>query len=123
MKIIIPSWQGRVSPLFDAAGTVLLVDMDNDRELSRAVVTLKSTDPVQRVRQTVGCGAEVLICGAISGQLECMLRSTGLQVVSNICGEIDDVLHAFVKGSLFDMAFLMPGCYGVKRRRRNRHGR
>jgi predicted Fe-Mo cluster-binding NifX family protein len=122
MKIIIPCWQGRVSPLFDAAGTVLLIEVENGRELSRMIRPLEGTDPLQRVRQTVSVGADLLICGAISGQLECLLRSTGLQVVSNICGAIDDVLSAYADGSLFDTPFLLPGAHGMRRRFRNRQG-
>lgn len=123
MKIIIPYWQGKVSPLFDAACTMLLVDMDKDRELGRTLTSLKCADPLQRVRQTMGFGADILICGAISGQLECMLQSTGLRIISNICGSVDDVLIAFAKNSLCTVPFLMPGCHGVRRRSRNRHGR
>jgi len=122
MKIIIPCWQGRVSPLFDAACTVLLIEIANGRELSRMVRPLEGPDPLQRVGQTVGFGADILICGAISGQLECMLRSTGLQVISNICGAIDDVLSAYAEGSLLNTPFLLPGVHGIRRRFRNRQG-
>ncbi len=123
MKVLIPYWQGRISPLFDSAATVLIVDMDNGRELSRVTSALEGKDPLQRVRQTVSFGAETLICGAISGQLECLLRSTGLQVIANICGSVDEVLHAFARGNLFNEQFFMPGCHGLRQRSRNRRRR
>lgn len=112
-----------MSPLFDAAGTVLIVDIDNGREVSRMTRKMEYKDPLQRVRQTVNFGAEILICGAISGQIECLLRSTGMQVIDNICGAVDDVLKAFARGMLFDEQFFMPGCSGIRRRSRNRRGR
>lgn len=122
MKIIIPYWQGRVSPLFDAAGTVLVVDMAGGRELGRLTRQLDGNDTMPRIRQTMNLGADVLICGAISWQLECLLRSNGLQVISNICGPVDDVLAAFAAGALQERPFLMPGCQGIRRRMRKRHG-
>lgn len=121
MKILLPDWQGRISPLFDAAGSVLLVEIENNREVRRTTHSLQG-DLLQRVRGILGLGADVLICGAISGQLERMLRADGLQVVSNICGAIDDVLRAYQGGVLFDTQFLLPGCPGRGRRARRRHG-
>lgn len=123
MKVIVPYWQGRISPLFDAAGIVLLVEIENNREVRRMTYSLHSDDVLQRVRQTLGLGADILICGAISGPLERMLRATGLEVIPNICGSVDDVLNAYVRGTLFDTQFLLPGCFSSRRRARNRHGR
>jgi predicted Fe-Mo cluster-binding NifX family protein len=123
MKIAIPCWQDIVSPVFDVAGTVLLVEIANGRERNRHTTALSGNDPLARVRQMVILGADMLICGAISGQLESMLRSAGVRVVSNICGPVEDVLGAFLKDALIDTSFLMPGCYGKKRRLRNRYGR
>jgi len=123
MKIAIPCWQNIVSPVFDAAGTVLLVEFANGRELNRQTSALSRNDPLARARQIVFLGTDTLICGAISGHLEAMLRSAGVRVVSNIRGAVEEVLSAFLKGVLIDTPFLMPGCYGRKRRSRNRYGR
>jgi len=123
MKIAIPCWQNIVSPVFDVACTVLLVETANGLELSRYTSALSCSDPFARVQQLVISGADLLICGAISAQLESMLISAGVQVVSNICGAVDDVLNAFLKGALVDTPFLMPGCQGQRRRSRNRYRR
>jgi len=123
MKVIVPYWQGRISPLFDAAGIVLLVEIEDNRVVRRTTYSLHSDDVLQRVRQTLGLGADILICGAISGPLERMLRATGLEVIPNICGSVDDVLNAYVRGALFDTQFLLPGCFNSRRRVRNHHGR
>jgi predicted Fe-Mo cluster-binding NifX family protein len=123
MKVIVPHWQGRVSPLFDAAGIALLVEIENNCEVRRTTHSLHSDDVLQRVSQTVGLGADILICGAISGPLERMLRATGLEVIPNICGSVDDVLSAYVRGALFDTQFFLPGCFSRRRRARGRHGR
>jgi len=123
MKIAIPCWQNIVSPVFDVAGMVLLIEIADGRELNRQTSSLSGNDPLARVRQIVVLGADMLICGAISGQLESMLRSAGVRVVSNICGGVEDVLSAFLRGALIDTPFLMPGCYGRKQRSRHRYGR
>ncbi|MFP4106158.1 MAG: NifB/NifX family molybdenum-iron cluster-binding protein [Phycisphaerae bacterium] len=124
MKVAIPHWQGRVSPVFDVSGSVLVVELENSVEQSRKELLLDTDDP--RVRSSLLCehGVDVLICGAISRGLELILRSRGVDVISQTCGEVRNVLDAFAHGKLNTDAFLMPGCCRRRRRRgRNRCGR
>lgn len=120
MRIAIPSWQGRISPVFDVAKTLLLVDVDGSRELGRNERRVVHVDPLARARGVAELGANVLICGAISWPLEMALTSAGVRVIPQTCGPVDDVLEAFLRGQLTNNAFLMPGCCGRRRRFRSR---
>ncbi|MGQ9650078.1 MAG: NifB/NifX family molybdenum-iron cluster-binding protein [Phycisphaerae bacterium] len=124
MKIAIPQWQDRVSPVFDVAGNLLVVDVANGLEEARLKVDLTATDPLRRAQQVAGLAPDVLICGAISWPLEMALTSAGVRVISQICGGIDEVLEAFANGNLADERFIMPGCCRRRRMRgrRHRHG-
>jgi len=121
MKVAIPHWQGRVSPVLDVAGRFLLVDLDEGREVSRQDGSLAATGTLERARELRQAGAQVLICGAVSRPLELALDAAGVQVIPHTCGQVEEVLAAFVSGQLNQKAFLMPGCCG--RRRRNQAGR
>jgi len=123
MKVAIPHWNGRVSPVFDVAGRLLLVDVDGGVEQGRQAAALTAGDPLQRARQVTGLGADVLICGAISLPLEAALASAGLRVIPFTCGGVEEVLAAFMGGRLTDRAYLMPGCCGWRRRLRGRRRR
>lgn len=126
MKIAIPHWQGRVSPVFDVARNVLLVENVDGVERSRQEVLFDSSGVVPlRVRRLVQTGAEVLICGAISRPLEMAVRAEGIEVIPQTCGQVDCVLDAFLRGQLNTTTFLMPGCRGrgVGRQLRRRGGR
>ncbi len=118
MRIAIPQWQGRVSPVFDVASNLLLIDFEDGREVRRREVTLTATDPVKRAEQVVQFPPDVLICGAISRPLEVALLSAGVRVISHICGCVEEVLTAFRDDALTDGAFTMPGC--CRRRQRGR---
>ena len=96
MKVAIPQWNGRVSPVFDVAGSLLLVEVADGEELRRQEGPLTATGPLSRARQVVQFGAEVLICGAISLPLEAALASTGMQVIPYTCGSVEQVLGAFI---------------------------
>ena len=118
MKVVIPEWQGRISPVLDEANKILLVEIIDHSELHRQENTLVPTNPWARAQAISQLGAEVLICGAVSRQLEAALRSAGIQVICNICGPVDAVLLAFCEGRLDENVFLMPGCCGRRRRYR-----
>jgi predicted Fe-Mo cluster-binding NifX family protein len=118
MNVAIPTLEARVSPVFDVAQTVVLVELDADRELRRRVIPLHSPDLARRVAALSENGVDVLICGAISWPLEAMVAAAGIRVVSQTCGAVEEVLRAFVGGRLNDRAFLMPGCCGRRRQRR-----
>lgn len=116
MRIAIPVSDGRISPVFDAARRLLLVDIENGREVRRIEQIVDEQDLGPRARRVAGSGADVLICGAISRPLETMISSAGVEVIPHTCGLVDDVLSAFVSGGLTDQAFVMPGCCGRRRR-------
>jgi len=121
MKVAIPQWQGRVSPVLDVAERVLVVDLIAGGEVSRRDAALAAGGLLERARQLRQIGAEVLICGAISRPLELALEGAGIQIIPHTCGQVEEVLAAFIRGQLDQEVFLMPGCRG--RRRRFRAGR
>jgi len=126
MKVVIPHWQGRVSPVFDVAGNVLVVEAEGGVERSRQDVRLDAENPQVRASRLVQMGADVLVCGAISRPLELAVAAAGIEVIPQTCGPVDEVLMAFLDGRLSQGAFLMPGCgqrpriLGAKRRRTRR---
>ena len=116
MRAAIPIAHGRISPVFDVASCILLVDIENEREVRRTEEVLEEPELAARARRVAELGADVLICGAISRPLEAMLLSTGVEVIPQTCGPVEDVLKAFVSGQLTEQAFVIPGCCGHRRR-------
>jgi len=123
MKVAVPDWQGRVSPVFDVAEQVLLVDLDDERESSRRTENLGSTASHDRARRLTELGVDVVVCGAISWPLEALLATSGIRVIPLVCGDVDEVVQAFRDGRLEDQRFAMPGCCRKGRHVRNRRHR
>jgi len=123
MKVAIPHWQGRISPVFDVAGSVLVVEIDEGVERARQDVAFDAEDSQARAAHLAQTGADVLVCAAISWPLEMAVWAAGIDVIPHTCGDVEQVLAAFVAGRLQKDAFLMPGCCGRRRRFRARHGR
>ena len=121
MRIAVAVWRDRVSPVFDVAGSLRLVDLEDGTPLRHSNANLQEDDPSARVRKLSELGVKVLICGAISRPLETMLTGAGIRVIGRICGGVEEVVEAYRSGRHDDPAFAMPGCCGQKRRR-NRGG-
>ena len=119
MKIAIPDWQGRVAPVFDVCGRLWVIELSARREIGRAEVQFGGCAAFQRVRRISDLGVDVLICGAISRNMEAALTAAGIRVLAFFCGPVERVLAGFLATGSPDAAFCMPGC----RRRRRRRGR
>ena len=123
MKVAIPEWQGRVSPVFDVSTHLLVADVEDARVVDQNAVRLDSEGLHARVAEVTRVGVEVLICGAISWPLEVTLLGSGIDVIPHTCGEVQQVLASFAANRLDQNAFLMPGCCGRRRRFRGQRGR
>ena len=121
MKVAVPNWRGRVSPVLDVAEQVLLIDLDNRGNAGgRRTERLESAAPHDRARRLTELGVDVVVCGAISSPLETLLVAGGIRVFPLICGDVDEVVQAFRDGTLDDERFAMPGSTRKTRRCRNR---
>jgi len=131
MKIAIPVWNGFVSSVFDFAHRLLLVDIENGKEVNRSEVDLKAESLLQRAGSLKNLGVDVLICGAISRALADMIAASGIQVLPFVTGRVAEILRGYLTGQLVQPQFVMPGFWsgarkgfrGWRRGRRWRGGR
>ncbi len=121
MRVALPIWDERVSPVFDVASRLLVVDLEGGREVYRTEAALDEPEAGRRAQRLAQLNIDLLICGAISTALEAMLASAGIDVTPQTCGPVEEVLKAFVHGRLTGEAFLMPGACDRRRVRRG-HG-
>ncbi len=125
MRIAVADWDGFISPVFDTARRVRLVDTDLPADSETLWLELTEADPAKRALRLSEWGVSVLICGAISRPLETMIAAQGIRVEPRVCGSTDEVVRAFREHQAISDAFLMPGCCrrgggsgGQRRRRR-----
>lgn len=112
MRIGIPHWNGRVSPVLDTAERLLIVDVAPDGSTSRREVALGGTTPAARARAIAELGLDALICGAVSRELCEMVEAGGARMVPWVAGDIDEVIAAALSDAIETPRFFMPGCCG-----------
>ena len=120
MRIAIPLWEGKISPVFDTAIRLLVVDVNEQREESRFLYYIDENNLAQKCNRIRKLDLDTLICGAISQGFLKMLLASGLDVIQEISGPAEEVLDAYLNGNIFQPRFLMPGCKRGRRRCGNR---
>lgn len=111
MKIAISIWNNSVSNTFDFARKLLLVELENGHEISRLEVPIQAHSLPERLVCLKNRGVNLLICGAISRALACMITSSKIEILPFVTGNIDDVLKAYISGQLSQPRFAMPNCW------------
>jgi len=80
MKVAMAHWQDRISPVFDVADHLLLLEVEGRREIGRMSLRLAGLNPFERVKKLSELEVDVLLCGAISLTLEKALIGAGIRV-------------------------------------------
>jgi predicted Fe-Mo cluster-binding NifX family protein len=120
MRVAIPVFNGRVAPVFDWAGRLLLVELGGQAPPKQEARDLCGVAPVKRAEYLRSAGAEVLICGGISSVLATLVASEGIELIPGIVGDAQEVLAAYASGRLRGPRWAMPGWCGGGGRRSGR---
>ena len=110
MKIAMPTWQGRISPVMDAATRLLVIEHDGGGEVGRIEEAIGEEFLPQRAKYLADLGIDVLICGGISRPLFSLITAQGITVIPWVTGPIEQILAAYHGHRLHRGQFAMPGC-------------
>jgi len=125
MKMALTVWENRISPMFDAAHMLLVVEIENTKIINRCYVQFYPEFPSRLAAMLAEMDVEIFICGAISEMPANILEANGIKLIPFITGDAHEVIDAYVKNIPFIPAFLMPGCSHKRHRhagRGKKHG-
>lgn len=120
MKTAFSFWQGRIAPVFDVARNVRILETREGKIVSQVEASLPGEPAAGKTIRLVEMGIETLVCGAISLPLHAAVSAAGILVIPFISGNLEDVIEAWLHGSINDGSFAMPGCCTTGRGRRFR---
>ncbi|MCP4350275.1 MAG: hypothetical protein GY795_32785 [Desulfobacterales bacterium] len=110
MKVAVAVWKERISPVFDVSGQILVLDIENKAVTRKTEEKILCDNPVRRVCRLAELNVQTLICGAVSQSLANILDAYGIETISFIAGNADEVIDAYLNGILPNPAMSMPGC-------------
>lgn len=97
MRIAIPIHGDRVMPRFGCAREMIVATVEDGRVLAtrRLAATTYDIQPLLDVEQV-----SVLICGGIHPRFQQLLQSRNIEIIWGVVGPWQDVLHAYLNGTL-----------------------
>ncbi len=110
MKLAVTVWENRISPLFDATRTLLIVDI-HDRVITEKYLTpFDCISPFSRAATLEELGVSTLICGGVSGFFANLIEARDIRIIPFVAGHVDEVIDAYLRDALCRKRFRMPGC-------------
>ena len=106
MRIAIPVWNDHVSPIFDVARQIRIYDVEDGSVRQTSVAEMPAGHHAGALREN---GIDLLICAAVSSQLEPLIWVSGIDVVSDVCGPADAIARAFAAGDTALSRYRLPG--------------
>jgi predicted Fe-Mo cluster-binding NifX family protein len=108
-RIGIPTFESRLSPVLDACNRMVVVDIEDDREIKRQELNLEKTDLNGRIEIFAHWGIQKIICCGVSDLMCRCLAAKSIVLISGIAGELENVVNACICNRLDDECFSMPG--------------
>jgi predicted Fe-Mo cluster-binding NifX family protein len=112
MKIALTTWEGWISPVFDVARQLLVVEIDDGKIAGRKEEQLPGDETAAQIDRLVQLDVQVLICGAISQPMVDMADAQGIVVFPFVSGKVDEIITAWLENRLNRRGFRMPGYCG-----------
>ncbi len=109
MKAAFATWNNRIAPVFDAVEHMHIVEIESGRVAAEHLERFGSDTPVKKVLHLVEWGVDTLVCGAVSQPVRSILIAQGIEVVDFVAGDLHQVVHAWLNGTISDPSFAMPG--------------
>lgn len=109
MKVAVPIWESRVASVLDFCQRLVIVDLEDGSEKSRVEVALLGRNTLEKVAELRRFGVDIVICGAVSRPMACVVTSCGIQLCPYVTGQVDEVLDAYRTGRLGLRRFALPG--------------
>ena len=110
MKIAITIWGNRISPVFDAARTLLVARIKNRQILEKIYTPFNPDSPQNLARILQEMEADTLICGAISTEPADFIVENDIKLISFVTGNALDFLDSFATRQAIEKGHMMPGC-------------
>jgi predicted Fe-Mo cluster-binding NifX family protein len=121
MKAAFSVWNQRISPVFDASRSFLVLDIEDGEVRARQEEEFEDRqDPALKLARLAEMKVWTLVCGAISRPLADLAAASGIETFAFIAGEVEQVIDEFLAGGLPNPAMVMPGCRGRGGRCRRR---
>lgn len=109
-NVAITVWEDRVSPVFDAAHTLLIAQTEASHVVDTQYHRFDPTRMTLFIELLKEQNVTVLVCGAVSEEPAQLVEGAGVTLIPFIAGSISAVLKMLVVDRPMWSSLKMPGC-------------
>jgi predicted Fe-Mo cluster-binding NifX family protein len=100
VRVAIPTFGQDVSPRFCYAREVVVVEMEDGREVGRSMLALGELSYPSRLQVLENRGVNLLVCGGFNGAFLPDAERTGIHVVWGVSGPVDQAVRDVLAGKI-----------------------
>jgi predicted Fe-Mo cluster-binding NifX family protein len=108
-RVAIPVFGSRVSPVLDSCQRMVVIDIEDGREIRRQEISVEKMSVYERIEIIARWGIRKVICAGISDVMCKFLAGKNIVIASGIAGEFEKIINAYICNRLDDECFVMPG--------------
>ncbi len=109
IRIAIPIFHNRVSPVLDTCTRLLVIDFEGKSGVKKKEISFDVYARSNRFEIIKNLKPDAIICCGISDVFDKMLKSAGIRLISGIAGDVEQVAEAFLSNRIDEPCFRMPG--------------
>lgn len=121
MKAAFTIWNGRIAPVFDVAGQIVITQSCAANDVLQWVDLPEGT-ATEKLLFLHQQQVEILVCGAMTRSTLLIAEAFNIDVLPFIAGAQQQVIDCWRNNQPFEPYFVMPGCKGCCRQRGQRYG-
>ncbi len=109
MKLAVTVWGNRISPVFDAATTLLVAEITDKKISGHYYTNFDPQSPMDLIHTLKKHHVNILVCGAISKTPAGLILDQHIHLISFVTGNVRQFLDDFVLGRTVEKKNRMPG--------------
>lgn len=109
MNVAVTVWGSRISPVVDAARSLLVAEIIGKKIAIQDIIALQTGRVDKLVELLQERNVSTLLCGALCERSVTVLTLGGIEIVPFLAGEALSALELWVRGGDLSV-LLMPGC-------------
>jgi predicted Fe-Mo cluster-binding NifX family protein len=108
-RTAVPVFMNRVSPVLDTCTRLCILNPGAGGRIRRKTTAVRGKTLLERAEEFRRHGVAVVVCGAVGSVLYNLLTERRVEIVCGITGDIEEVIEAYIGGTLSQERFRMPG--------------
>jgi predicted Fe-Mo cluster-binding NifX family protein len=109
VKLAVTVWGNRISPVFDAASTLLVAEITDKKISGQHYTAFDPQSPTDLIHTLKKNHVTTLVCGAISKTPASLILDQHIHLIPFVTGNVRQFLDSFALNQTVEKKYRMPG--------------